>query len=99
MYLALDRTIGARIRRQMGMDQGRVFVSSAAPIDPELLRWWGEIMTVPCVAIGGITVENCGTLVEAGADFLAIVAGVWSHPAGPAAAVRAFNAEILRHSG
>ena len=48
-------------------------------------------MTVPCVAIGGITVENCPPLVEAGADFLAVVAGVWSHPDGPAAAVKAFN--------
>ena len=64
----------------------------------ELLRWWGEIMTVPVVAIGGITVENCGPLVEAGADFLAVVAGVWSHPAGPGAAVKAFNSAIERHS-
>lgn len=66
--------------------------------DLELLRWWGEIMTVPVVAIGGITVENCGSLVEAGADFLAVVAGVWAHPEGPAAAVKAFNAAIARHS-
>ena len=48
-------------------------------------------MTVPCVAIGGITVENCGPIVEAGADFLAVVTGVWNHPGGPAAAVTAFN--------
>lgn len=61
------------------------------PADLEILRWWSEMMTVPCVAIGGITVENCPPLVEAGADFLAVVAGVWSHPDGPAAAVKAFN--------
>jgi len=66
--------------------------------DPELLRWWSAIMTVPVVAIGGITVENCGKLVEAGADFLAVVAGVWAYPGGPAAAVKAFNQAILRHS-
>jgi thiamine-phosphate pyrophosphorylase len=60
--------------------------------DPELLRWWQEFMVVPCVAIGGITVENARTLAEAGADFLAVVAGVWDHPDGPAAAVKAFNA-------
>ncbi|GAB4188621.1 MAG: thiamine phosphate synthase [Thalassobaculales bacterium] len=59
---------------------------------PELLAWWAEIMTVPVVAIGGITVANCRPLVEAGADFLAVVGGVWSHPDGPAAAVRGFNA-------
>lgn len=66
--------------------------------DIELLRWWSEIMTVPVVAIGGITFENCGPLVEARADFLAVVAGVWAHPEGPAAAVRAFNEAISRHS-
>jgi thiamine-phosphate pyrophosphorylase len=64
--------------------------------EPELLQWWSEIMTVPCVAIGGITVENCGPLVTAGADFLAVAAGVWEHPQGPATAVKAFNAEIQR---
>jgi thiamine-phosphate pyrophosphorylase len=66
--------------------------------DPELLRWWNEIMTVPVVAIGGITVENCGELVEAGADFLAVIAGVWAYPGGPGAAVKAFNQAISHHS-
>ncbi len=65
---------------------------------PELLRRWSEIMTVPCVAIGGITADNCAALVEAGADFLAVSAGVWAHPQGPAAAVRALNDAISRHS-
>jgi thiamine-phosphate pyrophosphorylase len=59
--------------------------------DVELLRNWQELMTVPCVAIGGITVENCAPLVEAGADFLAVASGVWDHAAGPAQAVREFN--------
>ncbi len=62
--------------------------------DPEILSIWQETMTVPCVAIGGITVENCRPLAAAGADFLAVSAGVWSHPEGPAAAVAAFNTEI-----
>ena len=62
--------------------------------DPEILRWWSEVMTVPCCAIGGITPENCSVLVEAGADFLAVVAAVWDHPQGPAAAVKAFNQAI-----
>lgn len=62
--------------------------------DPEILRWWSELMTVPCVAIGGITAENCAPLVEAGADFLAVISAVWDHPQGPAAAVREFLAAI-----
>jgi thiamine-phosphate pyrophosphorylase len=59
--------------------------------DLELLQWWAETMTVPVVAIGGITVENAKPLVEAGADFLAVSAGVWGHKDGPTAAVKAFN--------
>jgi len=59
--------------------------------DIEIIRWWSEMMVVPCVAIGGITVKNAPPLVEAGADFLAVSAGVWEHPDGPAAAVKAFN--------
>ena len=60
--------------------------------DPEILHWWSELMVVACVAIGGITVENAPPLIGAGADFLAVSAGVWHHAQGPAAAVRAFNA-------
>ena len=59
---------------------------------PEILQWWSEMMVVPCVAIGGITIANARALVEAGADFLAVSAGVWEHPGGAEAAVRAFNA-------
>jgi thiamine-phosphate pyrophosphorylase len=44
------------------------------------------------VAIGGITVQNAKTLIEAGADFVAVSSGVWAHPKGAAAAVKAFNA-------
>ncbi len=64
---------------------------AAFKAEPELLRWWSELSTVQCVAIGGITVENCRPLVEAGADFLAVSGGVWNHPEGPAAAVKAFQ--------
>jgi thiamine-phosphate pyrophosphorylase len=62
--------------------------------DPELLTIWQETMQVPCVAIGGITAENAAGLAKAGADFLAVSAGVWAHPLGPAAAVKALNAAI-----
>ncbi|MBY0339374.1 MAG: thiamine phosphate synthase [Acetobacteraceae bacterium] len=62
--------------------------------EPDLLAWWTEMMEVPCVAIGGITAANCGPLVRAGADFLAVVGAVWNHPDGAAAGVRAMNAAI-----
>jgi thiamine-phosphate pyrophosphorylase len=64
--------------------------------DPEILTIWSETTEIPCVAIGGITAGNCGVLVRAGADFLAVIGGVWNHPEGPEAGVRAINAAIAR---
>lgn len=66
--------------------------------EPEILQWWSELMTLPCVAIGGITAANCAPLVQAGADFLAVVSAVWGHPDGPAAGVRALEAAMARAS-
>ncbi len=63
---------------------------------PAILEWWSYATTVPCVAIGGITPENCGVLVEAGADFVAVSNAIWAHAAGPAAAVLAFNEAIMQ---
>jgi thiamine-phosphate pyrophosphorylase len=65
---------------------------AATRADPEILEWWSDLFEIPCVAIGGITVENAKPLIAAGADFLAVSSGVWSHVDGPAAAVIAFNA-------
>jgi thiamine-phosphate pyrophosphorylase len=45
---------------------------------PDILEWWQALMEIPCVAIGGITAENCAPLVRAGADFLAVSSGVWN---------------------
>jgi thiamine-phosphate pyrophosphorylase len=65
--------------------------------DPEVLRDWSETTVVPCCAIGGITQENCGPLVEAGADFLAVIGAIWSYPKGPRAAVADFNKVFARY--
>jgi len=62
--------------------------------EPEILTIWQETMQTPCVAIGGITVATAREMARAGADFVAVSAGVWSHGEGPAAAVKAFNAEL-----
>ena len=64
---------------------------------PEVLRDWSETTVVPCCAIGGITQENCVPLIEAGADFLAVIGAIWSYPHGPRAAVRDFNALFTRY--
>lgn len=75
--------------------------TKAAPTqaEPELLTWWQQMMELPCVAIGGITLANAEPLVQAGADFLAVSSGVWNHEAGAKAAVEGFNAMFDRLSG
>ena len=57
---------------------------------PEILTWWTVLSQLPCVAIGGIFPGNAAPLVEAGADFIAVVRAVWDHPDGPAAGVASF---------
>lgn len=64
--------------------------------EPEILTIWQETMQTPCVAIGGITVETAAEMAKAGADFIAVSAGVWKHSEGPAAAVAGINAEIAK---
>lgn len=59
---------------------------------PELLAWWSQIFEIPCVAIGGITPDNCAPLIEAGADFLAVSGAVWS--GDEVAAIEAFAKAI-----
>jgi thiamine-phosphate pyrophosphorylase len=57
----------------------------------EVIKIWSTTTIVPCVAIGGITEQNCPPLIQAGADFLAVISAVWGNQTGPATAVRAFN--------
>lgn len=60
--------------------------------EPELLEWWSGLFEIPCVAIGGITPENCQPLIDAGADFLAVSGAVWN--GDEAAAIKAFAEKI-----
>lgn len=61
--------------------------------EPEILEWWSGLFEIPCVAIGGITPDNCAPLVEAGADFLAVSGAVWA--GDEVAAIKAF-AKVMR---
>ena len=69
---------------------------AATHAQPEILTIWQEFMETPCVAIGGINAQNAAVLAQAGADFLAVSAGVWAHPVGPEAAVKAIEAAIAQ---
>ena len=64
--------------------------------DPEILTIWQETVEVPCVAIGGITVDTAGLLARAGADFVAVSGAVWNHPDGPATAVHLLNQALAK---
>ncbi len=66
--------------------------------EPEILTIWQETVEVPCVAIGGITIETAAVLARAGADFVAVSGAVWNHSDGAPAAVRAFNRVLATES-
>lgn len=72
---------------------GAFFPSSTKPLarraNPGLLRESASLGK-PRVAIGGITPDNAAGLVAAGADLLAVIAGVFDAP-DPAAATRAYQ--------
>lgn len=64
----------------------------------EVIEWWARMMEVPCVAVGGLTPDNCVDVVKVGAEYIATISGVWTHPQGANAGVNAFNAAIMRAS-
>lgn len=74
---------------------GRFFPSrtkpGAVPAQPELLHRARPELHVPIVAIGGITPENGGALLAAGADVLAVIHGVFGQD-DPEAAARRYAA-------
>jgi len=60
----------------------------AVRADPELLRRARRELGLPVVAIGGITAENAQPLIEAGADMVAVIQGLFARPDIRAAARR-----------
>ncbi len=60
---------------------------AARRADPDLLRA-AKTLGLPLVAIGGITADNAQPLLDAGADFLAVISGVFGAVDAAAAARR-----------
>jgi long-chain acyl-CoA synthetase len=58
LYGALDRTIGATVRQQLGLDRAHVLVTAAAPTHPDLIRWF-RALGLPLIELYGQT-EGCG---------------------------------------
>ncbi len=61
---------------------------------PDILTWWTEVTTLPCVAIGGVNAQNAGILAKAGADFVACITAAWNHSKGAAYAVEELQKAI-----
>lgn len=93
-HLAIDAAEAGADYVAFGAFFGSTTKASTVHASAEILSWWSDTTTVPCVAIGGITPSNCGSLVAAGADFLAVISAVWNHPDGPAAAMTEFKRAI-----
>lgn len=55
---AIDRTLGRVVRHRLGLDRARLLVSAAAPIHPDLVRWFHGI-GLPIAEVYGQT-EDCG---------------------------------------
>jgi long-chain acyl-CoA synthetase len=61
-YEALDRTVGAMLRRKLGLDRARMLSSGAAPVHPDLLRWFHGIRLPIAEGYGQTEVTLCTTL-------------------------------------
>ncbi len=94
-YQELER---AREAQRLGADYvafGSFFPSPSKPqarqADVSVLSMASREITLPIVAIGGITVDNAGALLDAGADAIAVISALFDAPDVEAAA-RQLNA-------
>jgi thiamine-phosphate pyrophosphorylase len=84
-YNSLERAIKAQDSGASYVAFGRFFPSSskplASPASIDTLQNAKSVIKIPIVAIGGILPENGGQLIQAGADLLAVIGGVFNdHP-------------------
>jgi len=80
-YNQLDRALKAQENGASYVAFGRFFSSKTKPdavqANPELLRVAKAQLSIPIVAIGGITMNNAESLIEAGADSIAVIQGLF----------------------
>ncbi|CAG7855791.1 thiamine-phosphate pyrophosphorylase [biofilm metagenome] len=92
-YNSLDRALTAQVNGATYVAFGRFFPSSSKPLassaDIQTLHKAKQAITLPIVAIGGIMPENGGQLLEAGADLLAVIGGIFDR--NPEQSARAFQ--------
>lgn len=59
--------------------------------EPDAIAWWAELMEIPCIAYGNVSLENVREIAALGPEFVAADQAVWQHPGGAVEAVEAFN--------
>jgi thiamine-phosphate pyrophosphorylase len=96
LHLAMEAAEGGADYVAFGAFYPSTTKDAATRADRELLTGWQHDILIPCVAIGGITVATAREIAAAGADFIAVSAGVWAYGEGPEVAVAAFNGEIAK---
>ncbi len=82
-YNTLDSAVTAQTQGADYVAFGSFFSSPTKPdairADIELLAAAKQRLSIPVCAIGGITAENAGPLVAAGADMIAVISDVFGH--------------------
>ncbi len=93
-YNFVEQALDAQNQGATYVAFGRFFPSTskplAAPAQIETLRQAKLLLTIPLVAIGGILPENGAPLLAAGADFLAVIGGLFESQ--PEQSARAYQA-------
>ncbi len=102
--LPSDSIVGAysQASRHDGMNAGEIGADyvSFGPVSPsslgdgtlapmDLFSWWSEMIEVPVVAEGGISVQQAQDLASI-CDFIALGEELWSHPEGPDMAMKEY---------
>lgn len=60
----------------------------------ELAEWWVPLFEPPVVVMAGADLASIEAAVATGAEFVALRDAVWTHPAGPAAAIAEANRRL-----
>ena len=59
----------------------------------DLFQWWSDMIEVPVVAEGGLSLESLDVLARC-TDFICLGDEIWNHDDGAAAAIKAFSARL-----
>jgi thiamine-phosphate pyrophosphorylase len=93
-YDDLDRAVEAQAAGADYVAFGSFFASTTKPeairAPIELLQRARNQLTIPLVAIGGITAHNAARLLSAGADAIAVISGIFTED-DPCAAARRYS--------